>query len=74
LRCALLTHISADMADWIARVAFGFHGHEPLIALAMLALGSHPPNSQAATNPRIQRENQLWIGSLATDRAAGPGS
>jgi transposase len=27
----------------LTRVAFGFHGHEPLIALAMLALGSHPP-------------------------------
>jgi transposase len=28
----------------LTRVAFGFHGHEPLIALAMLALGSHPPH------------------------------
>jgi transposase len=27
----------------LTRIAFGFHGHEPLIALAMLALGSHPP-------------------------------
>jgi transposase len=27
----------------LTRVAFGFHGHAPLIALAMLALGSHPP-------------------------------
>jgi transposase len=27
----------------LTRVAFGFHGHEPLIALAMLALGAHPP-------------------------------
>jgi transposase len=27
----------------LTRVAFGFRGHEPLIALAMLALGSHPP-------------------------------
>ncbi len=27
----------------LTRVAFGFHGHQPLIALAMLALGSHPP-------------------------------
>jgi transposase len=27
----------------LTRVAFGFHGYEPLIALAMLALGSHPP-------------------------------
>ena len=27
----------------LTRVAFGFHGPQPLIALAMLALGSHPP-------------------------------
>jgi transposase len=27
----------------LTRVAFGLHGHEPLIALAMLALGAHPP-------------------------------
>ena len=27
----------------ITRVAFGFHGPEPLIALAMLRLGGHPP-------------------------------
>jgi transposase len=27
----------------LTRIAFGFHGYEPLIALAMLALGSHPP-------------------------------
>lgn len=27
----------------LTRVAFGFHGHEPLIALAMLALGTQPP-------------------------------
>ena len=28
----------------LTRVAFGFHGPEPLIALAMLALGGHKPN------------------------------
>ncbi len=27
----------------LTRVAFGFHAPEPLIALAMLALGAHPP-------------------------------
>jgi transposase len=27
----------------LTRVAFGFHGYQPLVALAMLALGSHPP-------------------------------
>ena len=27
----------------LTRIAFGFHGPEPLIALALLALGSHPP-------------------------------
>ncbi len=26
----------------LTRIAFGFHGPEPLIALALLALGSHP--------------------------------
>ena len=33
----------------LTRVAFGFHGHEPLIALAMLALGSHPPRLPGRT-------------------------
>jgi transposase len=28
----------------LTRIAFGFHGHQPLIALATLALGSHPPH------------------------------
>ena len=28
----------------LTRVAFGFHGPEPLIALAILALGGHKPN------------------------------
>jgi transposase len=27
----------------LTRIAFGFHGPEPLIALAMLALGGYPP-------------------------------
>lgn len=27
----------------LTRIAFGFHGYEPLVALAILALGSHPP-------------------------------
>lgn len=27
----------------LTRVAFGFHGPQPLIALALLALGGHPP-------------------------------
>ncbi len=27
----------------LTRIAFGFHGPEPLIALALFALGSHPP-------------------------------
>jgi transposase len=27
----------------LTRVAFGFHGYQPLVALAMLALGAHPP-------------------------------
>jgi transposase len=28
----------------LTRIAFGFHGPQPLIALAMLSLGSHPPH------------------------------
>jgi transposase len=27
----------------LTRIAFGFHGYQPLVALAMLALGAHPP-------------------------------
>jgi len=27
----------------LTRIAYGFHGPQPLIALALLALGSHPP-------------------------------
>ena len=27
----------------LTRIAFGFHGHKPLVPLALLALGSHPP-------------------------------
>jgi transposase len=27
----------------LTRIAFGFHGPDPLLALALLALGSHPP-------------------------------
>jgi transposase len=33
----------------LTRIAFGFHGPEPLIALAMLALGSHPPRLPGRT-------------------------
>ncbi len=33
----------------LTRIAFGFHGPEPLIALAMLALGSHPPSLPGRT-------------------------
>ena len=38
-------HARIDGSDirLLTRIAFGFHGHEPLIALALLALGSHPP-------------------------------
>jgi transposase len=28
----------------LTRIAFGFHGPEPLIALATLSLGAHPPD------------------------------
>jgi hypothetical protein len=33
----------------LTRIAFGFHGPQPLIALAMLALGSHPPRLPGRT-------------------------
>jgi transposase len=33
----------------LTRVAFGFHGPKPLVALAMLALGSHPPRLPGRT-------------------------
>ena len=33
----------------LTRIAFGFHGYRPLVALAMLALGSHPPRLPGRT-------------------------
>jgi transposase len=33
----------------LTRIAFGLHGPDPLIALAMLALGSHPPRLPGRT-------------------------
>ena len=33
----------------LTRIAFGFHGHQPLVALAMLALGAHPPRLPGRT-------------------------
>ncbi len=33
----------------LTRIAFGFHGPQPLIALALLALGSHPPQLPGQT-------------------------
>jgi transposase len=33
----------------LTRVAFGFHGYQPLVALAMLALGAHPPRLPGRT-------------------------
>ena len=33
----------------LTRIAFGFHGPQPVIALAMLALGSHPPQLPGRT-------------------------
>jgi transposase len=35
----------------LTRIAFGFHGPQPLIALAMLALSSHPPQLPRRTRP-----------------------
>lgn len=36
----------------LTRIAFGFHGPEPLIALAMLSLGGYPPVLPSSPNPR----------------------
>ncbi len=36
----------------LTRVAFGFHGPEPVIALAMLALGAEPPRLPGRNHPR----------------------
>lgn len=36
----------------LTRVAFGFHGSEPVIALAMLALGHQPPRLPGRNHPR----------------------
>jgi transposase len=33
----------------LTRIAFGFRGHEPLVALAMLGLGAHPPQLPGRT-------------------------
>ncbi len=33
----------------LTRIAYGFHGPQPLIALALLALGSHPPQLPGRT-------------------------
>lgn len=33
----------------LTRIAFGFHGYEPLVALAMLALGAQPPRLPGRT-------------------------
>jgi transposase len=33
----------------LTRIAFGFHGYKPLVALAMLALGAHPPRLPGRT-------------------------
>jgi transposase len=36
----------------LTRVAFGFHGPQPVIALAMLALGAQPPRLPGRNHPR----------------------
>jgi transposase len=39
----------------ITRMAYGFHGPDPLIALAMLKLGPTPPSLPGRTNPRMRQ-------------------
>ena len=36
----------------LTRVAFGFHGPEPVIGLALLALGHQPPRLPGRNHPR----------------------
>ena len=47
LRCSLKPTPDGSSADTkirlLTRIAFAFHGPQPLITLALLALGSHPP-------------------------------
>jgi len=47
LRCSVRPTRPGSNADTkirsLTRIAFGFHGPDPIIALALLALGSHPP-------------------------------
>ncbi len=46
----------------LTRVAFGFHGPQPLIALAMLASAHTHPNFPADNDPRKRQESQIWRG------------
>jgi len=47
LRCSVRPTFHGSSAGTkirsLTRIAFGFHSPDPLIALALLALGSHPP-------------------------------
>ena len=53
LRCSSKSTPHESSADnkirLLTRIALGFHGPEPLIALALLALGSHPPQLPGRT-------------------------
>ena len=53
---ALDTGLSQDLVEstntkirLLTRIAFGFHGYKPLVALALLALGAHPPRLPGRT-------------------------
>jgi len=53
---ALDTGLSQDLVEstntkirLLTRIAFGFHGYQPLVALALLALGAHPPRLPGRT-------------------------
>jgi transposase len=49
-----LTESTNTKIRLLTRIAFGFHNPEPLIALALLALGGHqPPLPGRSNNPRI---------------------
>jgi transposase len=44
----------------ITRVAFGFHGPQPLIALAMLSLGAHPPTLPGRNRPTVMSGGPIF--------------
>ena len=55
----------------LTTITFGFHRHEPLIALQMSPSDHTHPASPATTNPRKQQEIQIWTPCRQECRGAG---